>query len=211
MIAFAIVTIIFGNDFLYTKAVLAWQPKPVRLPDTSYNAGILLGGMASFDRNGNGSLNNVADRFIEACELYHTKRIKRLVIAAGSIDPDKPKEADFLYKKALQQGLPAQDVIIENRSRTTYENGLYTKRIVDSLQLKPPFLLITSAMHIPRAIDVFKKAGIDVIAYPTNYTVIDRKFSFTDYFIPKIYVIESWKPFLKEVVGIWGYKVFGKA
>ncbi len=84
---------IFGNNFLFTKLVLAWQPAPVTLPPGKmYAAGILLGGIASFDSHDSGYFNTASDRFIETSILYQQKKIKHIIISGGSVLEDRPKE-----------------------------------------------------------------------------------------------------------------------
>lgn len=210
--AIFVLVLFFGNEFIYTKSVVAWQPKPVQLSDTSnYEAGILLGGLSSFDKYREGFLNGATDRLVEICILYKTKKIRRIIISGGSVFSNRPKEADFLFKKLLSLGIPAEALTKENQSRTTFENAAYTKKIIDSMKLQPPFVLVTSAIHIPRAQKVFTKAGIQVIPFPSDYHVLDKKFELADYIIPKVNVINDWASFLKEVIGIWGYKLFNKA
>lgn len=202
----------FGNEFLYVKLVSIWQAKPVHINTlSSYEAGILLGGLSSFDKYGNGFLNASTDRLVEIAILYKAQKIKKIIISGGSVYKDRPKEADFLYKELLLLGIPKQDLIIENRSRTTFENAMYTKKIIDTLKLRPPFILVTSAMHIPRAEKVFIKAGLPVVPFPSDYRVLNKKFYIDDYIIPKINIINDWTFFLKEVVGTVGYKLFNKA
>lgn len=204
--------IFFGNEIIYTKLTTAWEAKPVQINDLgACQAGILLGGLSSFDRHGNGFLNAAADRLVEIAILYKAQKIKKIIISGGSVYKDQPKEANFLYTKLLLLGIPAHDLAIENRSRTTFENAFYTKKIIDSLQMQPPFVLVTSALHIPRAEKVFAKAGVAVIAFPSDYRVIDKNFAFYDYFIPKINIINDWTSLLKEMIGLAGYKLFNKA
>lgn len=202
----------FGNEVIYSKLVNAWQAKPVQLPkNVTYEAGILLGGLGSFDKYGNGFLNSSCDRLVEICALYHGRKIKKIVISGGSVYKNRPKEAPFLFKKITELGIPANDIIIEKNSRTTFENAAYTKLILDSIKLPPPYVLVTSAMHVPRAKRVFAKAGLQVVPYPSDYRVLETRFVFFDYIIPSINTIDSWASFLKEVVGIMGYKLFNKA
>lgn len=202
----------FGNRYIYTNIVLAREPKPVTLPaGTSYEAGIVLGGTISFDKYGRGYFNSASDRFIETCILYKTQKIKRIIISGGSNGAGQQKDADYQYQKMLELGIPSKDLIVEDSSANTFENAAFTKLKIDSLHLKPPFVLVTSAMHIPRAERVFTKAGIPVIPFPCNYYVIESKLSFSDYIIPDIGTLLSWNLLLKEVVGIMGYKLFKKA
>ena len=209
-IAFVVIVMVFGNEFLFSELCLTWQPKPVVLTG-KYDAGILLGGFVSFDKNGIGYLNSASDRFIAASTLYKMGYIKRIIVSAGNIKKGQPNEASYIAKRMAELGIDKEDIIIESRSRTTFENAVYTKQKIDSLGLKPPFVLITSALHLPRAISVFKKAGISVTPYPCNYEVIEKKYSWDDYLIPKLDVINNWRSLMKEMVGLAGYKAFGKA
>lgn len=210
-IAIIVMILFFGNEFIYTRAVNAWQPKPVTItPGVSYEAGIVLGGSASFDKYGNGYFNGSSDRFIETCILYKTQKIKKVIISGGSNGPDEPKDALFQYKKMLDMGIAPTDIIVEDSSRSTFYNAAFSKIKIDSLHLKPPFVLITSAMHMPRAARVFTKAGVPVVPFPCDYHVFENKLHFPDYIIPKVGVIFSWSIYFKEVVGIIGYRIFNK-
>jgi uncharacterized SAM-binding protein YcdF (DUF218 family) len=213
-LAVAIVAIIFifGNAVLYNKVVMAWQPKLVTLPsNVIYEAGIVLGGSSSFDKYKNGYLNASADRFVEICVLYKTGKIKKIIISGGSNSRNGPKDAHFQFKKMMELGIPASDIIVEDSSTNTFENATFTKVKVDLLKLQPPFVLVTSAMHLKRAERVFTKAGLSVVPFPSDFHVFEKDFSFTDYFIPSLTTIFSWSSFLKEVFGVIGYRLFNKA
>jgi uncharacterized SAM-binding protein YcdF (DUF218 family) len=202
----------FGNDFIYTTTILSWQPDQIEIPEhTAYSGGIVLGGLSAFDRKGKGYLNTASDRLTETCILYKTGKIKKIIISGGAVYNDRPPEAPFLFQKLLELGVPAGDIIVEAHSRNTFENAAFTKKIVDSMHLAGPFVLVTSAMHLPRAERVFRKAGLPVIGFPSDFRVISRKYSFSDYFIPKLYLIGAWSDILKEIIGLWGYKLFNKA
>jgi uncharacterized SAM-binding protein YcdF (DUF218 family) len=204
--------VVFGNEVIFTSVVNLWQPKLVTLPaGASYEAGIVLGGISNFDKYGNGYLNGAADRFIETCILYKTGKIKKIIISGGSNQKDGPKDAQFQYKKMMELGIPANDIVVEDSSLNTFENAAFTKVKIDLLKLHPPFVLITSAMHMPRSERVFRRVGIPVIPYPSDFKVFEKKFSFTDYFIPSINTLFSWNPFMKEVVGVLGYTIMKKA
>ena len=58
--------------------------------------------------------------------------------------------------------------MLEDQSRNTRENAIFTRRLVDP---KPGerWLLVTSAWHMPRAIGVFRKAGFEIEAFPVDY------------------------------------------
>ena len=67
--------------------------------------------------------------------------------------------------KAL--GVPAKDILLENRSRDTKEQA----RIIRTMVGKNGLLLVTSASHMPRAMALFEFQGMKPLAAPTRHLV----------------------------------------
>jgi len=111
----------------------------------------------------------------------------------------------------IKCGVSENDILTDRNSRSTFENAICLKKIIDSLQLNGPFVLITSAYHMPRALKVFKKAGIDVIAYPCDFIEIDYPFSIENYLFPKPAILTDWSIIIKEIIGTKIYEITGKA
>lgn len=207
------IAILFSNYFLYRKFVLAWQSKPVTLSKGShYSAGILLGGFAAFDIDKRGFFTQESDRFIQTEKLYHLGFIQKIVMTggSGSLINNELKEADFIKGELIASGIAAEDIIIENNSRNTYENAIFSKRILDSLHLQGPYVLITSATHMPRSVRVFKKAGLNVVAFPCNYTVINSHISWEEFVIPDLKLLNDWSIIIHEIIGLKIYQLTGK-
>ncbi len=213
-ISIVCILLIFSNHFIYRTIVVAWQPKPVTLTKGShYSAGILLGGFVVFDVNKNGYFDDAADRFIEAVKLYHQGFIQKIVMTGGSaaLVYNEAKEADFVKNELIANGVSEKDIIIEAYSRNTFENAIFTKQILDSLNLKPPYLLITSASHMPRSIKIFKKANINVDQYPCDYDVVDSHLSLVELLLPDLKLFNTWYKIIHEIVGLKIYQLIGKA
>lgn len=208
------ITVIFSNPWFYKKATLAWQTSKKNLsPNEAYEVGILLTGMVQFDKYNQGFFGSASDRFIQTAALYHTGKIKKILVTggSGSLLYDYPAEAEYLKNVLVSNAVPEKDIIVEPLSRNTYENAIFSKKIIDSLQLKPPFLLITSAFHMPRSSAVFKKAGIQFVPYPCDYKVVEEKFSVDDVLMPDAKLLKNWSDLLKEIIGLAAYKITGKA
>ncbi len=201
--------LLFSNEYIFTKVALAWQP-PLANENIIYEAGIVVGGFSSFDKKGNGYFSNAADRFVQVTKLYRQGTIKNIVVSGGSLWGDKPAEASFVKQQLQLQGIPASNIFCEEKSRNTFENATYTRVLLDSLKLFPPFLLITSALHMPRAKGIFKKAGVNVTGHPSNYLVVDRQMDWDDFVIPRIEVLDKWSLLIKEIAGVIVYKMAGK-
>lgn len=214
-ITIVVIAIVFSNPFIHKSISKWWQPTLTKLePNKQYSAGILLGGMSMYDANDIGYFGNNADRFIQTANLYHSKQINKILISGGKgkILSKEPAETDFLYKELIRNGVKQEDIIVEPLSRNTHENAIFSKRLLDSLHLASPYIIIRSAQHMPRAIKVFKKAGFnDFIPYPCDYKVIDTRFSLEDSVVPDITLLSDWKYLLKEIVGVWVYQLTGKA
>lgn len=214
LIGMIAVAVVFTNPFLYRSFIMTWQPAPKLLPDSAhYSTGIILGGLSSYDKKDQGFFSPAADRFIQTANLYHRGIIHKILITSGSgnLLQREPPEAIFLQQEFIRNGVNEKDIIIEDRSRNTYENAVFSKRILDSLKLQPPFVLVTSALHMPRSVAVFKKAGFDSISYPCDYTVIDERFDIENYLIPDVSLLKKWSLVIKEVVGLIVYRLTGKA
>jgi uncharacterized SAM-binding protein YcdF (DUF218 family) len=207
----AIIFIFFSNQAIHASLVKAWQPAPVTLRGRQFEAGIVLGGMVSFDKGNNGYLREDADRFYQACKLYRAGIIKRILVSGGTVAEELPEEADFLRNEMIAIGVKPGDIITETLSKTTRENALFSKKIIDSLRFIPPYVLITSAQHMRRASRLFANAGLKVVPYPSAYSVIDEAFTLDDYLLPKITILDAWQSFIKEVVGYTIYSFIKKS
>ncbi len=207
--------LLFSNPFVIQKLMLSWQAERKTLgPGEHYQTGILLAGFVGFEfKSSQGFYGSASDRFIQAVRLYKLGHIKKILITggSGSIWRQQYKEADFVKEQLQEMGVTATDIISENQSRNTYENAVNSKLLLDSLQIKGPYLLITSAMHMKRSQKVFAKAGLETVAYPCNFNVVNNPLTFFDAVTPSYKAFENWDIFLKESVGLLMYKLTGKA
>jgi len=214
-IAVLLIAIIFSNPFIYKTLVKKYQPLPTKLDSIKlYSVGILLGGFSMFDRNDQGYFGSNADRFIQAANLYHSGNIKKILMTGGvgRLFQKEPTEASFALEELIRNGVRKEDIIFEDRSRNTIENAIFSRALLDSMKEQQPYVLITSALHMPRSLKVFQKAGYqNIVTYPCDYKVIETKFSLTDSIIPNISLLNDWQYFLHEIVGTFVYQLTGKA
>lgn len=209
-----IIVIVFTNPWLYKTANKTWQAAYKELAiNKSYEIGILLTGMVQFDSKDQGFFGAAADRFIQTATLYHTGKIKKVLVTggSGSLLHHSPPEALYLKEMLIKNGISEKDIITEPLSRNTYENAIFSKRILDSLQVNTTSLLITSALHMKRSEAVFKKAGINFEIYAADFKVVDERFAIDDTMIPDVKLLKDWSHLLKEMIGLWVYQLTGKA
>lgn len=206
----------FSNQFIVSKIAIAYQPAPVSFTNLGhYECGLLLGGMTERNDPDSGHMNINADRLVQTVELYKRGHIRKVLISGGT-DSAHTKathnEALFIQERLVKAGISGTDILIETKARNTYENALFSKKILDAHKLHGPFLLITSAIHVPRSMEVYKHAGFDNLkSYPCNYLVLPRKYRAEDFVVPQIYALFVWQRLLKEFAGTLVYRITGKA
>lgn len=120
------------------------------------------------------SLNGSAERLTSAVMLAREYPNARIVFSGGNpqLIGGRP-EATFARRLFEQLGIPRDRVEIEAQSRNTAEEAIYCKRLIAP---KPGerWLLITTAMHMPRAVGVFRQVGFPVVPYPVDYRLADQ-------------------------------------
>ena len=97
-----------------------------------------------------------------AAQLYLAGRAPKVLLSGGALEGDV-SEARGMAHAIRQQGVPETALILENSSRTTYENAAMTE---DQLARGIGKILVTSALHMPRAMAAFAKQGVVAIAAP---------------------------------------------
>jgi uncharacterized SAM-binding protein YcdF (DUF218 family) len=175
-------------------------------PGEKYSAGILLGGFVSYDeKNKRAYFNSTADRFIQAARLYKQGFISRIIITGGNalfVKDDQYNEADFVAKNLTDLGIPASDIIAERKAKNTIENSVFSEHLLDSAHIPEPYVLITSALHIPRAVKIFEKRGMKIRPYPCDYRVTENDTRFTwRSIIPSSGAFDLWSVFFREIIG----------
>jgi uncharacterized SAM-binding protein YcdF (DUF218 family) len=117
-------------------------------------------------------IRSAADRITAGAALARQYPNARFVFTGGSANliSNDAREADYAGAVFESLGIAKSRLIMERRSRNTYENALFT---ADMVKPKPGerWLLVTSAYHMPRSIGLFRKAGFAVEAYPVDWRV----------------------------------------
>ncbi len=109
-------------------------------------------------------------RCVRAAEVYHQGKPCPVVVSGGKVDPSAPGPAlavpmrDFL----LRLGVASSDLIVEDRSRNTYENAVESCRLLAERGLKR-IVLVTDAAHLRRASGCFRKQGVAVVPCGCRY------------------------------------------
>ena len=105
-------------------------------------------------------------RLVEGIGLHRRLPGSRLVLTGGAIHDPVP-EAQMMANVAGFLGVAPDEMILDTRSEDTKDEAVDVRRIVG----EKPFILVTSAEHMPRAMALFEKQGMRPIPAPTVYQV----------------------------------------
>lgn len=204
----------FTNPFIGDEVIRSWERPDLRLKDSAvYEAGVLLAGdIATMDnRTGRLIFRSGADRFLQTLHLYQNGKIEKIVISGGPGHLIYKDRVESLYLSYFLRGtgISAQNVLFEGLSRNTYENAIYSEKILSENSINDTVVLITSALHMKRAAACFEKQGIKIVEYPTSRLVGDRLYNLDHLLVPSIMTLKNWDLLIHEIIGYVVYRTAG--
>lgn len=110
------------------------------------------------------------ERVNHGIDLYQNRKIRKLIFTGGQGSSTEPTESSVARAYALQRGIPAADILIEQKSTTTYENILYAKQIADAYGLRN-VLVVSDPLHMKRAVAMARDIGFEAEPSPTPSTL----------------------------------------
>lgn len=179
-------------------------------PGTTYDAVIVLGGIVdpgASDHSGELELGEPVERILRAAELLKSGQARTALLSGGLLapKPGAPSEAERLAVWLRAQGIDADRIVVEGRSRNTHENAVESARIVTARGWKK-LLLVTSAWHAPRAVASFRAAGLEPDVLPVDHHATDGSEAG---FLPRAEALAESTDVLRELVGRVVYRIVG--
>ncbi len=159
-------------------------------------------------------LSGSADRILHAARLYRAAKAPMIIVSGGNVFPQPGVKPESFYVAQLLQewGVPKDAIITEGKSRNTYQNALESRQILNERDISK-ILLVTSALHMPRALAVFRSLGIDAIPAVTDvmiaqYDLPDTHPAVLDW-LPNVQSLWLTTLVIRERLGVWVYRWLG--
>lgn len=106
------------------------------------------------------------ERINHGIDLYRAGLVKKIIITGGYSEGSPYSDSYVSKLYAVSNGVPAEDVLIEERSTVTEENLLYAKQIMDENGYKTA-ILVSDPLHMKRAMRIAENCGMTVYSSPT--------------------------------------------
>lgn len=108
-------------------------------------------------------------RSSEGIRIYRLNPGAKLIFS-GYSGGDKNSNAKMNARFAMTMGVPEQDIILLEQPKDTVEEAMELRQLIDNGEIKPgPLALVTSATHMPRAMQIFQRAGFSPVPAPTGH------------------------------------------
>lgn len=154
--------------------LVEWQYlPPAELPEADAMV-VLGGGTESLDPPRQmAEVNGAGDRMLYADWLYDQGASPIILLSGGNLGFSSLRGTTPAYEMQqimLQLGVPEEAMILQEDSQNTAEDALFSAEILRDLEIDE-IILVTSALHMPRALALFEAQGLAVIPAPTDYTI----------------------------------------
>lgn len=104
------------------------------------------------------------ERINHAIDLYRSKRVRMLIFTGGTPKDGYPTEAAVGRRYAIDNGVTSQDILIEDQSRTTYDNLQKASKEANPIGVNS-YLIVSDPLHMRRA--MLMANDLNLTAYPS--------------------------------------------
>jgi uncharacterized SAM-binding protein YcdF (DUF218 family) len=152
---------------------------------------------------------NASSRILHAARLYRFGKVKRILIAGGNLpwQSSVAPESELIHQLLVEWGIPDDAIQVAGQSQNTFENALEIAELRNATAFASA-LLITSAAHMPRAMAVFRHAGIPVTASTVHVTAVRHPTNIFNW-LPDVEALAMTTNAMKEWIGTWVYRWCG--
>jgi uncharacterized SAM-binding protein YcdF (DUF218 family) len=156
---------------------LEWRNLP---PETTPSAEVIVllgGGTESQDSpRPMTEVNSAGDRVLYAAKLYKDGAAPVILASGGNLSFSSARgesPAEEMRKLLVFTGVPEDAIWLQPDSQNTYDDAVLSSLILKENDITE-IILVTSAMHMPRALALFEAQGLTVIPAPADFTVTEQ-------------------------------------
>lgn len=136
-------------------------------------------------------------RVEKAIRLYNNKKVEKLILTGGTDREDGSNEAETMQKIALEKGVLPEDILLEKKATSSYENLVFSKELMEKEDINSAFL-VSEPFHVTRIELVARSLGMWTVPSAAENSPCWTKWKYFSRY------------FLKEPLAIMQYILMGK-
>lgn len=145
-------------------------------------------------------------RLVEGIRI-HTYLDHAIIVTSAASKKGLISQAEMSKASAVLLGVKEGDINMLVTPTTTLEEAMAFK---SEFGTDKNLIVVTSALHMPRAVEIFKDQGLKVIPAPSNYFYIDDGYRYNGFTLPSLGSLELMNSYHITVLKEWYYKIFKK-
>jgi uncharacterized SAM-binding protein YcdF (DUF218 family) len=146
-------------------------------------------------------------RCLHAAELYR-QRPCTVIVSGGDPDEPGPVCAQVMCEFLVHLGVKPSDIVVEDKSRTTYENAVECTKVLKQRQIRNA-VLIVDAVDMLRALACFRNQGMELAPSPCHHRATEFGPTFFD-FVPNLRAGQNCQRVWHEWLGMAWYWLKGR-
>ena len=163
---------------------------------------VVLSGMVSTIKT-NGKIsyefNNAVDRILSGIDLFKEDKASFLILTNGKMPWSLGiPEGEYLKKFSIKFGIPEDRILLTDNVQNTDQEAKSVRKLLKTN--KANIILVTSALHMPRAKKVFEATNIKVIPFAVDFRTSIKKITIID-FMPSANSLKDTSNFFREMIG----------
>ncbi|MFH8134003.1 envelope biogenesis factor ElyC [Pantoea osteomyelitidis] len=164
---------------------------------------VVLGGGYTFNPQWAPSSNLVGNslaRVTEGVRQWRRNPTAKMIFTGAAAGQNPMSNARVAAQVAESLGVPSEQIITLDQPRDTQQEARAVKGVID----RRPFLLVTSANHLPRAMQFFHAQGLEPIAAPANQLAITSPLNWWEKAIPSpLWLSHSERAWYESLGRLW--------
>ncbi len=145
-------------------------------------------------------------RVVEGVRIYRMKPGRKLILSGGSVFDPVPN-ADAMFHMAKILGVNERDIVLERKAKDTEEEAKFLASMIGNEKC----YLVTSAIHMPRSVGLFRKYKMNLVPAPTDYSFRPQNPPLLLRILPNATSLQQSERAMREYLGITWSRLRGKA
>jgi uncharacterized SAM-binding protein YcdF (DUF218 family) len=149
-------------------------------------------------------------RCLCASRLYHQAKACPVIVSGGKSDPSQPGPpcSRVMRNFLVELGVKESDLNVEDSSRTTYENAVESRKLLEARGIQK-IVLVTDAAHMVRAAGCFRRQGLEVVPAACHHQATSYTFGMED-LVPSVGSLRGSQRVWHEWIGLLWYWLRGR-